>query len=67
MPRPCRLSSYIHLPLVLSEQTNSVIETQKRLKELQAEYERVHHELRETVSEAGTMSKKLRNILVYYK
>ncbi|GAB5034787.1 Hypothetical protein NocV09_02100920 [Nannochloropsis oceanica] len=49
------------------EQTNSVVETQKRLKELQAEYERVHHELRETVSEAGTMSKKLRNILVYYK
>lgn len=49
------------------EHANSVVATRKRLKELQAEYERVHHELEETVSEAEKMSQKLRSTLAYNK
>jgi len=52
---------------LLSEHANSVVATRKRLKELQAEYERVHQELEETVSEAGKMSQKLRRTLAYNK
>jgi len=52
---------------LLSEHANSVVATRKRLKELQAEYERVHQELEETVSEAGKMSQKLRITLAYNK
>ena len=44
-----------------------MVATRKRLKELQAEYERVHQELEETVSEAGKMSQKLRSTLAYNK
>lgn len=57
------------IPFLLpsSERVNSVVATRKRLKELQAEYERVHRELEETVNEAGRMSAKLRNTLAYNK
>jgi chemotaxis protein histidine kinase CheA len=54
-------------PFLLREHANSVVATRKRLKELQAEYERVHHELEETVSEAEKMSQKLRSTLAYNK
>ncbi len=47
--------------------SNSVEATRARLKELQAEYEQIHQELKETVSEAGALSTKLRHTLASHK
>lgn len=63
-----RLShNIVVLSSVHTNHSNSVEATQARLKELQAEYEQIHQELKETVSEAGMLSTKLRHTLASHK